>query len=89
MRNEGRCVKLCLGERANHGKETIVKSRVGCETFVSEDGGTGIAKISVDELPGNDLMAVESLAVGEMGIRLAGIGRGIVPSLSSVWEPSR
>lgn len=57
-----------MNGRREGGKE-------GDETFVSKDGGASIAKISVDELPGNNLMAVESLAVGEMGVRLAGVGR--------------
>lgn len=53
--------------------------RKGKETFMSEDGGAGVAKVGVNKLPRDDLMAVKSLPVGEMGVRLASIGRGIVP----------
>lgn len=67
-------------------KKRKEEGRMRKETFVLEDRGAGIGKVGVDELPWNDLMAVESLVVGEMGIRLASIGRGIVPCLSSVWE---
>lgn len=53
-----------------------------------EDGGAGVAEIGVDELSRDNPMAVEGLAVGEMGIRLASIGRSIVPSVISVLETS-
>ena len=51
-----------------------------------EDGGAGVAEIGVDELSRDNPMAVEGLAVGEMGIRLAGIRRSIVPGGISVLE---
>lgn len=58
------------------------KRERGRETFVPEDGGAGVAEIGVDELSRDNPMAVEGLAVGEMGIRLAGIRRSIVPGVN-------
>ena len=46
---------------------------------MTKDGGTGITEICVDELAGNYLVAVECLSVGEVGIGLASVGRGVVP----------
>ena len=47
--------------------------------FVSEDGGAAGADIGVDELTGDDLVAIEGLSVGEVGVGGAGIGGCIQP----------
>lgn len=60
------------------------KGRVeGSGTFMSEDGGAGVADVCVDELAGDDLVAVEGLTIGEVGVGLAGVGGGIVPVVFS------
>lgn len=64
----------------------------GKRTFVSKDGGGGVPEVRVDELTGYDLVAVESLPVGHVGVRLASIGGGIIPAIhqqrsaSSGWS---
>ena len=47
--------------------------------FVAKDGGTGSAGICVYELPGDNAVPEEGLTVGEVGVRLASIGGGVVP----------
>lgn len=51
----------------------------GQRTLVSENGGAGVAEVGVDELTGDDLMAVECLAVSEVGVGLAGVRGGVEP----------
>lgn len=57
----------------------------GGGTFVPEDGGAAVVDVGVDELAGNDLIAVEGLTVGEVGVGSTGVGRGIVPAVLSVF----
>lgn len=45
-------------------------SRAG-ETFVAEDGGTGVAEVGIDELAGNDAVAEECFACKNLGVCLA------------------
>ncbi len=47
--------------------------------FVAEDCGRRVAKVSVDELAGDDSVSEEGLTVGEVGVGLTGVGGGIVP----------
>lgn len=47
--------------------------------FVAKDCGRGVAEVGVDELAGDDAMPEEGLAVGEVSVRLAGIGGCIQP----------
>ena len=47
--------------------------------LVPEDGGAGGADIGIDELAGDDLVAVEGLSVGEVGVGGAGVGGCIEP----------
>lgn len=46
---------------------------------MSEYRGGCIAEVGIDELTGDDLVPVEGLTVGEVGVRLAGVGGGVVP----------
>lgn len=46
---------------------------------VAEEGGARGALVGVDELAGQDLVPEEGLAVGEVGVREAGVGGGVVP----------
>jgi len=46
---------------------------------VAEDCGRRVAKVSVDELAGDDSVSEEGLTVGEVGVGLTGVGGGIVP----------
>ena len=60
----------------------------GCEAngsgdLVSEDLGTGGSGIRVYELAWDDTVAVKSLPVCQMCVRLTGVGRSIVPGIRS------
>ena len=50
-----------------------------CSDLVPEDGCRGVPNVSVDELAGNDAVAEEGLTIGEVSVRGASIGGGIVP----------
>ena len=47
--------------------------------FVPEDCGAAGADVGVDELAGDDLVAVEGLSVGEVGVGGAGVGGCVEP----------
>lgn len=40
-----------------------------------------VAEVGIDELAGDDFVAVEGLMVGEVGVVLVGVGGSIVPLL--------
>lgn len=48
--------------------------------FVAEDFGGGVTRVGVDEHSWDYAVAVEGLAVGEVGGGHAGVGRGVVPA---------
>ena len=51
----------------------------GRRDAMAEDGGCGIASVSVDEHAGDYAVAVEGLAVCEVGVGLPGVRGGVVP----------
>jgi hypothetical protein len=51
----------------------------GCRDLMPENGGFGVPLVRVDKHARENLVAEEGLAVGEMGGRLAGVARSIVP----------
>lgn len=47
--------------------------------FVTEDGSGSVSEVGIDQLTGNDTVTEESLSVGKVCVRLAGVGGGIEP----------
>ena len=52
----------------------------GCCEAVAEESAGGVALVGVDELAGDQAVAVEGLAVGEVGVGLTCVGRGVQPA---------
>lgn len=52
----------------------------GSGDFVAEDFGGDVTRVGVDEHAWDDAVAVEGLAVGEVGGGHAGVGGGVVPA---------
>ena len=53
----------------------------GCGHGVPEDRGRGVARVGVDELAGDDAVAIEGLAVREVGVGEACVGGGVQPAV--------
>ena len=50
---------------------------------MAKDAGPCVTEVGVDELAGNDAVSKEGLTVGEVSVRLSGVGRRVEPSNAS------